>query len=312
MSATRSTISPLSELPDIALTSPTVKESVTPTTLTDDELTYFHATRYVLRSHKNLSEDNVAFAANYIASFRAANVDPAFDDDQFAMFLTYADTTGIGKFALIFNEELDAAIKARDTTKLRELVLGPQEMFVEVYDNSFFTEEDREIAMRMLTRSIYAHQLLVNQLRQKVSVDTIDDTNPAVVPAADKDPQFHCPVITLTTERTATPLGVSAAALATMCYQEVCIQEAQILRDDPVRTQMNARDTPPEQVYAIDRAPSKKIPQVYCFETLELLAAVTHDPPINPKTNEPFSPESLTLITNKFRRELAMYRRYLQ
>jgi hypothetical protein len=289
MSTSRSTIVPLAKLADTPRA-----DTGNAVILTEDELTYFHATRYVLRNHKSLQDTDVGFAANYTASLRAANLYQNFDDDQFAMFLAYADTTGVGKFAFTFNEELDQAVLDRNIPRLRDLLLGPTEMFVEIYDNPYLTDEDREFAVRMLARSIYAHQLLLEQLRQK---DTIND---------------ECPVVSMLTEETATPNGVSAVALANRCYEEVCIQEAQILHDDPVRTQMNTRDKPPAQVYTIDRAPSKHTPQVYCFETIELLAAVTQDPPMNPKSGEPFSPQALNLITTKFRRELAMYRRYQQ
>lgn len=271
---------------------------VTALALTDDELTYFHATRYVLRTHKNLSPDDIRFVSNYVASFRASGSNDDFNDDQFAMFLAYADVTGIGKFALIFNEELDSAIKSQDSNALHDMLLGPKEMFVEVYDNPFLTDDDRESSLLMLSRSIYANKLMLDELRKLItSLENIDDS---------------CSTDSALTAETSTSSGVSTVTIAARCYQAVCIQESKILSEDAVRAQINMNDKPPQQVYAVDKSASKLTPQVYCFDTLELLKAVSQDNAINPKTNEPFSPEALNLIKQKFHRELAMYRRYQQ
>lgn len=275
--------------------------------VSDSELACFHAVRYVLRTHKNLTDDDVQYAANYISSLYSHSLDILADnpeadnvltDDQLAMFLVYADQTGIARFALIFNEELDTAIKAKDNAALKKIVLGPKEMFVELYDNTFLSTEDRDFITRLIARESFAAILLLELLKKKIiNLETIEDS---------------CISETLSVEAKRDGKEVRLSALTTKCYDEVCIHDAKILEDDEGRAAMSKHEKPPETVFTIDKPSSSQTPQVYCFNTIDLIAAVINDVPINPKTGEPFSDYSLSLIQRRFHKEIAMYKRYNQ
>jgi hypothetical protein len=269
----------------------------------DDELACFYAVRYILRSHEHLTDDDTQYAANYISSFYAYNNEwrvnqNEFSREQLAMFLVYADRKGICKFALIFNEELDASIKNRDNTGLQRMLLGPKEMFIELYDNTFLESGDREFIIRLISREIFSFTMAFDLIKKQVlNLETIDDRchSESFVTVADKKHGL-----------------IHMTSLTSKCYDEVCVQDARILEDDPARAAMSKYEKTPSSVYTIDKPATTTTPQVYCFSTLDLIAAVTEEVPINPKSNEHFSDYTLKLIHQRFRKEIAMYQCYKQ
>lgn len=288
--------------------------------MTDSELACYHAVRYILRSHKQLTEckardeelcssmqDDVQYASNYISSFYAHSYDAlqenpeaenVLNDEQLVLFLVYADQKGIGKFALTFNEELDTAIKSKDGISLKKILLGPKEMFIELYDNPYLSNEDREFVIRLISREIFAATLALGLLKKKIlNLEQIDDkcTSETLTFEAEKDIGIGV---------------VNVAMLATKCYDEVCIQDAKILEDDQVRAIMSQREKTAESVYTVDKPQNSSTPQVYCFNTIDLIAAMNDDIPINPKSKEPFSDYALKVIRQRFNKEISMYRRY--
>jgi len=280
--------------------------------ISDSELAYYHAIRHVLRSHKNLDDDDIKYASNYISSFyyhslknqdkysrqHYFNSHNILTDNQLIMFLVYADRNGICKFALTFNDELDFAIKNKDTVAFKRILLGPKEMFVELYDNTFLSTEDRDFIIRLIARESFALIFVLELLKNKnLNLDVLDD---------------HCISETFTFHSEKEEKNIHLVTLATKCYDEVCFQDAKILEDDHVRATMSKYEKPSSSVFTVDKPPSTNTPQVFCFNTLDLISAVTDNIPINPKTGEPFSPYSLQIINKRFHKEIAMFRRYRQ
>lgn len=314
-----STIRPISQLPEVsqvttlAASSPIVSTPIiTPNTeigpavaMSDQELACFYAVRFVLRSHKQLNESDLQYAANYISSFYSFSQDQLRDnptasnyltEDQLIRFLIYANERDIGKFALTFNDQLDSAIKNRNNLALNELLLGPKEMFLELYNNPYLTNQDREFLIRLVSREEYATTLVLGHLRKKLlNLETVDDT---------------CHNTELIVQKQRQGNMVRVVSLATKCYGEVCIQDAKILSDDLARATMSTYEKPTETVYTIDKPRTAVNPQTYCFNTLDLIAAITENIPINPISREPFSDYALGVIRQRFRKEIAMYRRY--
>ena len=318
MAATVSTIRPIFQLPrpgqaissmesgigrQMGLTIVPATEISPAVAMTDDELACFHAAKFVLRSHTQLTDLDRQYAANYISSFYSyskeqleLNLTKYLNDENLVRFLVYANRRDIGKFALTFNEQLDTAIKNRDDISLRALLLGPKEMFIEVYNNPYLSNEDREFLIRLISREEYAITLTLGQLRKKLlDLEMVDDqcTTEDVLIHAQGDSR----VIQLTT-------------LTTKCYGEVCIQDARILSDDSARATMSLYERPSAMVYTVDKPASSVNPRTYCFNTLDLIAAVTENTPINPQSREQFSTAALNMIRQRFRKEIAMYQRY--
>ena len=266
--------------------------------ISDCELVFYYASIYILRTHAALDAEDIRYAANYISSFYSHSCNPSRDnassltDNQLIMFLVYADQTGICKFALIFNEELDAAIKARDDATFKRILLGPKEMFVELYDNTFLSTEDRDFIIRLIARESFSLMSALELLKTKI-LDSRPEENDLDF---SRDPNCY--------DR--------FAFLTSTCYEQVCIQDSQILEDDFARATMAKHEKTPQSVFTVDKSPSSETPQVYCFNTLDLIASVTENIPINPKTGEPFSDYSIKIINQRFTKEINMYRRYIQ
>jgi len=255
-------------------------------TIIDNELVCFYAIKNVLQSHKNLNEDDIQYATNYICSFYSysneliildKNNNEIFDDDKLIMFLVYSDQNGICKFALLFNDELDSIILDRNTIALKKILLGPKEMFVELYDNAFLSNEDRDFITRLLAREIFANKLYLKSLKKKIPNKTYDfDT------------------------------------LTTKCYGDVCIQDSKILLDDNIRSELSKYEKTSKTIYTVDIPENSSTIQVYCFDTLELIKAITDPIPINYKSGKIFSNYTLKLLNQRFHKEINMYLRYKQ
>lgn len=270
--------------------------------MSDYELACFHATKYVMQTHKSLSESNIIFASNFITSFyeqsQRRQGDNSFTEDQLILFLVYADRSGICKFALMFNAALDAAIITEDTNTIMELILAPKEKFVELYDNPYLTDNQRNFITRLVAREIAAFTSAFEALKEKIlNFEVIDNT---------------CRQETFSVDAIEDGKVTHVTMLATRCYEDVCIQDATIRREDAPRALMAKSEKPAENVYTVDKAPGEISPSVYCFDTLDLMNAMMSNPPINPKTSNPFSDYSVRIINQRFSKELALYRRYYE
>lgn len=243
--------------------------------------------RHVLSTHKTLSKDDINYVIDLIKNQHNTQIEQLICDSKtkscsstggLIQFLVYADQSGICKFALSFNEVLDWAIKNKQDNKILELLNGPPELFIELYDNEFLLEDDKEFILRLISRELYSIMMTIE----------LGNINPQKYICHEEDLKI----------------------LSAKCYDEVCIQDAKILADDESRAIMSQYEKPPIDVYTIDKSSSDIIPAVYCFNTLSLIYAATSKPPINPKTNEVFSPYALKLIHDRFRKEIALFRAY--
>jgi hypothetical protein len=221
------------------------------------------------------------------------------------VFLVYANQRGICKFSLLFNEHLDLIIKRKDSGSLKDLLLDihtsqnkqsflvndNQNMFVELYDNPFLADEDREFIIRLISREIFATKLALQLLRKKIL-------------NFDK-----CTFETIASELDSPKETLSL--LVAKCHNDVCIQDAKILSDDGARATMSKYENAPSMTYTIDKPKNSSSPQIYCFDTIDLIDSIVTTG-INPKSGEPFSEYAVELITRRFNKEINMYRRYKQ
>jgi hypothetical protein len=167
---------------------------------------------------------------------------------------------------------------------------APEAIFVELYDNPFLENSERDFIIRLISREIFATKLLFEMVKSKI------------IKLEPIDPQSFVDL----------ELGSEGGSLPSKCYGEVCIKDAHILEDDPARAIMSQHEKVPPSVYTVDKGPSQATPQVFCFKTLELIKAVTDPIPINPKTGAPFSSYTIQLTHQRFHKEIALYRRYRQ
>jgi hypothetical protein len=266
--------------------------------LSNDEIACFHILKYSLSTHKNLSEKEIIRTSNYICSFifdkkQTLKVENLSKFDSLTQFVTYSDQTGICKFALSFNKKLHEAIKSKDFSLLKKLFLGPKEMFVELYDNRYLSPSDKDFLIRLVSREMVSYESLFDKLKLKII--NIEDI------------KHKCSASSYF-ELSHTKNKNTMFSLTSNCYNEVCIQDSRNLNEDDVLSIMSKYEKPPSSFYTIDKSSKSQTPQMYCFDTLELIASL----PINPKTGEKFSKYSLNIINQRFSKEIKMYKRYFE
>lgn len=249
-------------------------------TITHEEVSCFYMINHALKSHRKLSSEDVKFASNYICSMyvhysQQPNSEP-FDEFKLLMFLAYTNQKGVCKFALLYNTDLDRVIMSRDKKSLKKLLTGmSEELFVELYNNPFLSQEDKEAIERSVVKEYYAVKLALESLREKLlNFEDLDQ-------------------------------------LTLKCYGNVCVQDSKLLNHDKADAIFSKHECSPEKVYTVDKA-GERDPAIYCFDALNLLEAVTNKIPINPITNHKFSAYTLELINRRFRKEILLYKRYRQ
>lgn len=266
--------------------------------VTDEEVSCFHIINHVMKSHKQLSQDDIRFASNYICSLyyysNKFNPNP-FDEEKLLLFLTYTYQRGMCKFALSYNTNLDNIITTRDKARLKKLLLGLSEnVFVELYDNPFLSEENKQSIERLVAKEFYTNKLILNSIREKlINAELIDDSCSSLSVTAKQNESGHL------------------VGLAKQCYENVCIQDSKISGCSEVDSILSKHNCSPNEVYTVDGIGSGE-PMIYCFDTLKLLDIITDKTPINPMTKRSFSSYALKLINRRFHKEISMYRRYKQ
>jgi len=257
--------------------------------LSDNELACFHILKYSLSTHKNLSDKEIIRTSNYICSFY---INKNISFDSLIQFFTYSDQTGVCKFALSFNEKLKNSIKSKDYSLLKKLVLGPKDMFIELYDNNYLSPTDRDFLIRLVSREMVAYESLFDKVKNKII--NVEDI------------KHKCSSNTSYFELTHQKNKNTMFSLTSNCYDEICIQDSKNLNDDQVLSIMSKYEKPPSSFYTVDKSSKTQTPQVYCFDTLELISSL----PINPKTGEKFSKHTFNIIHQRFSKEINMYKRY--
>lgn len=265
--------------------------------LGDDELACYYAVKYVLGKH-NLTETEQNYGSNYISSFyvhsyseKSKTTTKIFTDKHLLQFLVYADLQGICKFALSYNTILDNSIKTHNNALLKQLLLSPKEIFLELYDNPLLQPQDFDYLTKLLEREFLATDKELQLLKEKIlTQEIINDLNTC-----------HTEELIIAGEISNSSI---ISGLTIKCYDEVCLLTG--------RNAIEAQkyEKPSDTVFTIDNPQST--PQKFCFKLLDLLDLMTTSNPINPQTTTPFSDFTIKLVKQRFHKELAMYQRYKQ
>lgn len=238
-----------------------------------------------LMTHKNLDEEDVRFASRIICGSKLT-------DEQLAAFLLHTSKeTNVGRFALTFNYQLDMSIKERNADMVYGLAIAPVEkVFIELYHNEELTPVERQTVTKMYNReytAIINTVYYVNQNHQSLEGEGI-----------------------LPCETTKISSSNGRTTLYDRCYRGVCIFEA---KKDGREIMPGAGSSKiPDKVYVPEKTAGQEVHRVHCFDVLQLVSSAAQDIPINPITGEPFSPDALSLIFDKYGKEIKLYRYHLK
>nr|QBK90849.1 MAG: uncharacterized protein LCPAC201_01500 [Pithovirus LCPAC201] len=250
-----------------------------------------------LTTHDALNSDDIKFALQL-------NCD-LLSDQQLAIIIVHlCKTTDIGKFSLLYNYNIDMAIKSRDLSWLMRLLQVDDQMaFPELYrQKSVFTIKEQDAIYRTHTREYNAAFQLVK-------------TGDKITPPYSQYLIKSCPVYQKDTSKVLSSSfhdgvvksdGRTKVSLYQTCLEGVCIAEK-----TPSNINFTSLSTDDTDMIMVPSRESNGLAKVQCFNIIDLTKAVSTDPAVNPTTGKPFDLAVLQMIRNRLAKEIKLYRYFL-
>jgi len=114
-----------------------------------------------LATHEYLTKDEIAYGTNYLCNLNLPS-------EKLALVLAMiSKKTNTGRFALIFNQDLDNALKVQDGKLLMRLLNGDNYLF-EVYDSGLTPEELKKV-QEMVLREVGAIRNAIESGRSEIT-----------------------------------------------------------------------------------------------------------------------------------------------
>lgn len=105
---------------------------------TQEQMKVHNTLKKVLATHREIKQEKLEKALDFLCS-KIRKL-----DRNSLQFLVFANKDGIGRLAFTFNHELDLAIADGDMLLLHHLLMGPKDMFIEIYHNKYLNEHQKE------------------------------------------------------------------------------------------------------------------------------------------------------------------------
>jgi hypothetical protein len=249
-----------------------------------DKLIRYSVLVTALKTHEKLSPEDRQFVISRILVLDI-------DDSRFTKFiLQIYKLTNTGRFSLTFNKDLDDHIIARKAERLPVLVVtaGTQKAWPELYDNPYLCSTDVSTVEEMSNREYYS---ILNAIETAECLPSLDE----ILPCQEvKDQNF-----------TVTDGKIYYNSLYSKCYNNVCLAET-----EQKGKIISLNSEIPKIAYVADiqsDAYSK-----FCFPVMVLIERLANGNYINPKTVKRFSDRTISQLSDKYKIEIAMYRKYLE
>ncbi len=250
-----------------------------------------------LTTHNDLNPEDIKFALQLNCN--------NFSDQQLAIIIVHlCKITDIGKFSLLYNYNIDKAIKSRDLSWLMRLLQVDHQMaFPEFYQQRLgFTVKEQTAIHRAHTREYNAAFQLVK-------------TGDKITPPYSQYLIKPCPVYQKDSSKVLSSSfhdgvvkgdGRTKVSMYQTCLEGVCIAE---------KTHSNINFTSlssdNSDMVMLPIKESSGMIKVQCFNLIDLTKAVSIDPAINPTTSLKFDPVVLRMIRKRLAKEIKMYRYFL-
>lgn len=241
---------------------------------------------YILQSKKNLSKEQIAWVSEHVRHLSNKTT-----NEQIATFLAYANQNSIGKFALLFNRDLDHAVENKDQYLLHSLIMGPKEMFIELYTNKKLLEVQKKVLFAKVAMEITLISTVLENTEIASKLESLLSKNDGCL-LEERD--FRELSMTLGNNEIVTMSGIFKAC------QDICFHDAEIQY---------------AKIGDIEWMNEKEFPEnLSCFDILELVEFLycinNGEKVINPHTNEPFQALTIISLNEKLSKEILLYERY--
>lgn len=269
-------------------------------------------------THPNLELDEISAAT--LISCQEIMKDYVNDDEfvkrlsELAVHISKLTTTG--KFTLIFNTELDSAIKnlfeeypLGDSSYdldpdlvLRALIRSPEDRYwIEVNNNPNLSLNDIELIKKTRDQELLS---MINAVSEAMNMNLLDLNNETIMGNVCDNK---------VSSKSANPSAKSAHSnLYSKCSNDVCIRTERKSGDIFDMTSQQIPSTVIIPTPSNYLGEGHKITTSQCLDLMTLIWGLAMHPPINPMTGERFNEHVENSLIGRYNKEIRMYKRYLE
>ena len=249
-----------------------------------DKLIQYSVLNSALKTHERLTAEDRHYAITHILGLNINESDLA----KFVLQIYKLSNTG--RFSLTFNDDLDTHIRARKSERIPILIktAGTNKAWPELYSNKYLSSEEITTIEQMSNREYYAILNAIETAECSINLDEI----------------LPCKVVQ--DEKFTVGNKIIYNTLYSKCYDNVCLTES-----EQKGKIISFTHEIPEVAYVADKNVSGE-PRKYCFPLMDIISRVAGGNYINPETGVRFSDRTISQISYKYKKELAMYRKYLE
>jgi len=243
----------------------------------------------VLRTHTDLSNDDINYAVSLVLKLNLSNQELA------AFVLQLYKLSMTGKFSLTYNLDLDTHIKTRVSTRIHKLVqvAGKPKAWPELFDNPYLSVDDIERMQKLSNREFYS---VLNTIETAKCARDLD--KPLIPCSSDS-------VETINTNG-----GIYYNYLYSECYNNVCLHESEQKGKIISLNSSKSGNDSYNVAYISDKVSMTE--DKSCFDLMELVDRLARNNYTNPETDKPFNDRTLNLLLSRYQTEINMYKRHLE
>ncbi len=304
-----------------------------------EQVIIYHIARELLTDHQIEEKAKIWGATQISKHCDIHNSDDQQSQNKVVWFLLLmAKQTNTGRFALLFNENLDQILDQQQGEALERLMSGGPELFAELYQNKDLTHEERSVIEGHVKRE---HNAMLNAIEsliaQGLGNGEISIGLGQSIPLRDPCGIIPLPITSCTVEKeqgealclrppihnrsgeglvpnkSSSSHHTEEAGLFRKCYRQTCLGDPKSVNDPFL---LATGHHLPDVIFMVDHEGLKvesRLNHVYCFDYMDLLQVLCqtgqngNEKPINPYTGRPFSDIALQQLVIRLRKEIKMY-----
>lgn len=284
------------------------------------------AFRTIFEQRANFRPEDIDFGVEVIS-----RMTPPMHIEQLSLIMLYSNRlTQTGRFAISFNYDLDMAIVQRDVGDVTKLCSGGRNMFVELYDNQQLTREEflgvatrtekeyKAMYSAIMDSEKTGEDIIVNPQSCEITMlqfDGISDTYPGTSTVDDLDPSnITKDNLMRLSEDLSNRSAHSKKKVGTYakCFKDICVWELDEQQIPNKNDNVVLNDSQMQmKIPIVESREGSMTKELFCFDYLELIFALSISPIVNPKTMKPFSSKLEGLLRFQYIIPIKLYQRAL-
>lgn len=214
-----------------------------------------------------------------------------FNIEYFALFIAVTNKClSVGKYAVVHNHRVDQMVINSDFEGLKDIINAGIDDLIEFFDNPYLTENQKNRITEQLNVEFQTVKTFVENFRDHKS-KSHRSVRKRVLVYSGRSGEMKETIVHQS----------STLPFISKCRARVCLENGKTPYYSSDSTRLTIRDI----------RPSRGVPEVMCFDIVELLDILSNDPSlpvINPRTNELFSDDTLFTLQRRYAIEISIYR----